>query len=78
MTEAIIYGAASLFFLYLMLSMIKVIKYVRSPEVSEAEEPPYPKIFIPYLKYSLPLFIVVFAFMFLVNLGQCLLIIVKG
>ena len=78
MTDAIIYGAASLFFLYLMLSMIKVNKYLRSPVVGEAEEPPYPKIFIPYLKYSLPVFIVVFAFMFIVNLGQCLLIMVKG
>ena len=78
MTEAIIYGVASMFFLYLMLSMVKVNKYVRSPGVSEAEEPPYPKILIPYLKYSLPVFIVVFAFMFIVNLGQCLLIIVKG
>lgn len=78
MIEAATHGAISLFFLYLMLSMIRVNKYVRSPEVSEAESPPYPKQFMPVLKCSLPILAVFFGFIFIVNLGLCLLIMVKG
>lgn len=78
MIEAGIHGLASAFFIYMAFSVYKVSKYVRNPEVTEAESPPYPKVFIPFLKFTTPVFVVVFAFMFLVNLGQCIQFIVRG
>ena len=75
MAEILIHIFAILLFAFMSFGLIKGNKFVRSPEIRNAESLPYPRFIVGYLRYTAPIFIVLFVLMALSNLYQLILLV---